>query len=106
MSSIRRVGFALVGIAVALAGLFAAALPPSAAQDEGTVQLDDLLVSPLGDTEVTPSVLVMPRSACGVRVSVSVALLLPATGSVAAPVTVAVLDKVPVAAGLMVQEAV
>ena len=49
---------------------------------------------------VTPSVLVMPRSALALRMSVSVALLLPDVGSVtpAGAVTVAVLERMPVAA--------
>src|SRR6185436_4081300 len=53
-----------------------------------------------------PSVLVICRSACGVSVSVSVALLLPGVGSVtpAGAVTVAVLLKVPVAAGSIVAD--
>src|SRR5436190_4418422 len=52
---------------------------------------------------VTPSVLVMARSAWGVRVSVSVALLLPALASVtpAGGDTVAVLLIAPVADGLI-----
>ena len=52
-----------------------------------------------GTAVVWPSVLVIPRSACGVRVSVSVAVLLPGVGSVVPPggVTVAVLASVPVA---------
>ena len=51
-------------------------------------------------TLVTPSVLVIARSACTEIVSESVALLLPGTGSVtpAAVATVAVLLNVPVAA--------
>ena len=53
---------------------------------------------------VTPSVLVIDRSACGVSVSVSVALLLPGVGSVTPPpLTVAVLDSEPVAAAAIVQ---
>ena len=51
---------------------------------------------------VTPSVLVIPRSACGVSVSVSVALLSAVLGSMAR-VTVAVLTSEPVAAAEMVQ---
>src|SRR5438874_2614511 len=54
---------------------------------------------PPGVAVVTPSVLVMLRSASGARVSVSVAELLAGVGSVtpAGAVTVAVLDTVPVA---------
>ncbi len=52
-----------------------------------------------GITVVTPSVFVIVRSAVGLSVSVSVALLLPGVGSVtpAGAVTVAVLASVPVA---------
>jgi hypothetical protein len=52
-----------------------------------------------GAAVVCPSVLVTARSACGVRVSVSVALLLLDEGSTTPPgaVTVAVLLRVPVA---------
>ena len=52
-----------------------------------------------GITVVTPSVFVIERSAVGLRVSVSVAVLLPGVGSVMPPgaVTVAVLARVPVA---------
>ena len=52
-----------------------------------------------GITVVTPSVFVIERSAVGLRVSVSVAELLPGVGSVMPPgaVTVAVLTRVPVA---------
>ena len=57
-----------------------------------------------GTAEVTPSVLVMDRSAWGVSVSVSLALLLTGLGSVtpAGGVTVAVLLSEPVALALMV----
>ena len=57
-----------------------------------------------GISEAEPSVLVIERSACGVRVSVSVAELLAATGSVtpAGTVTVAVLTREPVAEAAMV----
>ena len=56
--------------------------------------------------DVLPSVLVMLRFACGVSVSLSVALLLAALGSVTALLTVAVLLRVPVAAAEIVQLAV
>ena len=57
---------------------------------------------------VTPSVLVIARSALAPSVSVSVAELLPGVGSVtpAGAVTVAVLLSVPVAAAEIVQLAV
>ena len=50
-------------------------------------------------TVATPSVFVIDRSAVGLRVSVSVAELLPGVGSVTPPgaVTVAVFASVPVA---------
>ena len=56
----------------------------------------------------TPSVLVSARSACGVSVSVSVAVLLAEKGSVkpAGAATVAVLASVPVAVGATVPIAV
>ncbi len=61
-----------------------------------------------GTSVVVPSVLVMLRSACEVRVSVSVALLLDelVSATEALDVTVAVLDSVPVADGLIVAETV
>jgi hypothetical protein len=54
-----------------------------------------------GTAVAEPSVLAIARSASGVSVSVSVAVLLPATGSgmPAGAWTVAVLERVPVAAG-------
>ena len=57
-----------------------------------------------GTAEATPSVLVTDRSALGVSVSVSVAVLSAGSGSVtpAGGVTVAVLVRLPVAAGSMV----
>src|SRR5271167_2109970 len=57
------------------------------------------VVVPPGITEVTPSVLLIARSACGVNVSVSVALLLLRFGSVtpAGAAILAVLVIVPVA---------
>src|SRR5579864_1779291 len=66
------------------------------------------VVEPPGVAVVTPSVAVIARSAPGVRVSVSVAELLPGVGSVTPPgaPTDAVLLSVPVAAAEMVQEAV
>ncbi len=57
-----------------------------------------------GTLVVTPSVLVIDRSAVGVSVSVSVAELLPGVGSTVPPgrATVAVFDSVPVAPAVMV----
>src|SRR5262249_12166633 len=50
-------------------------------------------------TELTPSLLVIDRSACGVRLSLSVAELLPGVGSVTPPgaATLATLTSEPVA---------
>ena len=61
-----------------------------------------------GTAPTTPSVFVIERFACGVSVSVSVAELLTATGSVtpAGTATVAVFTRVPVAAALIVAIAV
>jgi len=66
------------------------------------------VTEPPGVAVVTPSVLVMLRSACGVNVSVSVALLLPGAGSVTplGTVTVAVLLSEPVTEGEIEQLAV
>jgi hypothetical protein len=66
------------------------------------------VTEPPGVAEVTPSVFVMPRLACGVNVSVSVALLLPGVGSVtvAEVATVAVFTREPVADDEMLQLAV
>src|SRR5438105_4056066 len=58
---------------------------------------------PPGTAVVTPSVFVMARLACGVRVSVSVAELLLAFGSVKGPVPLAALASDPVADALIVQ---
>ena len=58
-----------------------------------------------GTAVAAPSVFVIERSAVGVSVSVSVALLLPGVGSVMPPgtATVAVFDSVPVAVAEIVQ---
>jgi hypothetical protein len=64
------------------------------------------VTEPPGTAVVTPSVFVIARSACGVRVSVSVAELFPRLGSVTPELTVAVFDRVPVAAEEIVAEAV
>ena len=58
------------------------------------------MTEPPGVAAVTPSVLVIPRFALAPSVSLSVAELLPEVGSVtpAGAVTVAVLERVPVAA--------
>src|SRR5580765_1735211 len=63
---------------------------------------------PPGVAVVTPSVLVIARSACGASVSLSVAELLPGGGSVvpAGAVTVAVLLSEPLADAEMLQLAV
>ena len=60
-------------------------------------------MDPPGTAVVTPSVLVIDRSACGIStVSPSVAESLPGVGSGTDALTLAVLDKVPVAPGSMV----
>ena len=61
------------------------------------------MTEPPGVAVVTPSVLVIDKSAFALSVSVSVALLLPPVGSVtpAGVATVAVFDKLPVALPLM-----
>jgi hypothetical protein len=66
------------------------------------------VTAPPGVAEVTPSVFVMPRSACGDSVSVSVPVLLPGVGSltVADGATVATFTSVPVAVAEMLQLAV
>jgi hypothetical protein len=66
------------------------------------------VTEPPGVAVVTPSVFVMPRLACGVSVSVSVALLLPGVGSVtvADVATVAMFTNEPVAAAEILQLAV
>ncbi len=64
------------------------------------------MVEPPATTVATPSVLVMDRSACGVKVSVSVAELLPGVGSAIELETVAVFTRVPVAAAEIAQLAV
>jgi hypothetical protein len=64
------------------------------------------VVEPPGVSVAAPSVLVTARSACGVSVSVSVNELFVGTGSVTPPVTVAVFESEPIAAGEMEQLAV
>ena len=65
------------------------------------------VVDPPATAVVTPSILVIARSAAALIVSVSVALLLPGFGSLTAPpLTVAVLDSEPVAAAEIVADAV
>jgi len=64
------------------------------------------VTEPPGVALVTPSVLVIDRSACALNVSTSVAELLAGLGSVTADETVAVLLSEPVAAAAMVQLAV
>ena len=61
------------------------------------------MTEPPGVAVVTPSVLVIDKSALAFNVSVSVAVLFPGVGSVtpAGAVTVAVFDSEPVALGLI-----
>jgi hypothetical protein len=66
------------------------------------------VTEPPGVAVVTPSVLVIARSACGDNVSVSIAVLLPGVESVTLPdgATVAVFASEPVADGEILQLAV
>src|SRR5689334_23314262 len=64
------------------------------------------VTEPPGVAVVTPSVFVIARSACGVSVSVSVALLFAGVGSATALDTVAVFESEPVAVDEMLQVAV
>ena len=66
------------------------------------------MTDPPGTAVVTPSVFVIPRFACGVNVSVSVAELLAPFGSVVPPgaATVAVFTRVPVADAEIVADTV
>src|SRR4051794_37648346 len=91
---------AQVQVQVSEAGKVSATVVPGALLGPGLEAETVYVTEPPGVAVVTPSVLVIPRSACGVNMSVSVAVLLPGLGSVAALETVAVLDRVPVAAAL------
>ena len=94
-----------VHVHVREAGNVSAAVAPVALLGPAFEAVIVYVTEPPGVAVVTPSVLVIPRLACGVSVSVSVALLLAAFGS-PARVTVAVLLSVPVAAAEIAQVAV
>src|SRR3954452_23838406 len=94
-----------VQVAVRDAGKVSATVAPVALLGPAFDAVIVYVTEPPGVAVVTPSVLVIPRLACGVNVSVSVALLLAAFGSPVS-VTVAVLLSVPVAEGATAQVAV
>src|SRR5229473_3294657 len=81
------------------AGSVSVTVAPVTASGPPFVTVMVYVTVPPGTAVVAPSVLVMLRSACGVSVSVSVAVLLPGVGSVvpAGAVTLAVLLRLPVA---------
>jgi hypothetical protein len=85
------------------AGSVSATVAPVTALGPALLATIVYVTDPPGVAVVTPSVLVIDRSALAFNVSVSVALLLPGVGSVtpAGAVTVAVFDSEPVALGLM-----
>src|SRR5262245_36401114 len=97
-----------VHVAVRAAGNVSATLAPGAFDGPALDAVIVYVVLPPGGAEVTPSVLVIARSAFAVSVSVSVAELLPGVGPLTAAgvVTVAVLDRLPVADALIVALAV
>src|SRR6185295_2432139 len=86
-----------VHVAVIEAGKVSATVAPVTELGPAFEAVIVYVTLPPGVAVVTPSVLVILKSAEGVRVSVSVALLLPGVGSVTPPgaVTVAVLLTVP-----------
>ena len=93
---------------VSVAGKVSATVAPVTA-DGPTFRAVIVYVTLLpGTTVVTPSVFVIERSAVGLRVSVSVAVLFPGVGSVTPPgaATVAVFASVPVAVAETVAETV
>src|SRR5258708_33912349 len=79
------------------AGSASVAVPPVTALGPAFETTIVYVTVPPGTAVVTPSDLVMLRSACGVRVSVSVAVFLPGGGSVgpAGAVTVAGVLRLP-----------
>src|SRR3954463_10123946 len=97
-----------VHVQVSDAGKVSATVAPAALLGPAFEAVMVYVTEPPAVAVVTPSVLVIERSAEAPRVSLSVALLLPGVGSVtpAGAVTVAVLLRVPVAAAEMVQLAV
>src|SRR5262245_57593090 len=89
---------------VSAAGKMSAMVAPTTLLGPGLVTTIVYVVGVPGISVAVPSVLVIDRSPSGVSVSVSVALLLPGTGSMIpdGTVTVAVFDSVPVAPGAIV----
>src|SRR5437870_11878606 len=81
------------------AGKVSATATPGALLGPTLLAVIVYVTEPPGTAVVTPSVLVIPRSPCGARLSVSVAELFPAFVSAAAAgaLTVAVFERVPVA---------
>jgi hypothetical protein len=97
-----------VHVQVSLAGKVSATVAPVTLLGPALLAVIVYVTLPPAVALVTPSVLVIERSALAVTVSVSVAELLPGVGSVVPPgaTTVAVLLNVPVAAFDTVHEAV
>src|SRR3954465_29578 len=99
---------AQVQVQVSEAGKVSATVAPVALLGPALEAVIVYATEPPAVAVVTPSVLVIARSACAPSVSESVAELLPGVGSVtpAGAVTVAVLLRVPVADAEMLQLAV
>src|SRR5690349_3716243 len=99
---------AQVQVQVSDAGKVSATVAPVALLGPALEAVVVEVTEPAAVAVVTPSVLVMARSALAPRASVSVAELLPGVGSVtpAGAATVAVLLKLPVAEAEIVQLAV
>jgi len=97
-----------VHVHVSLAGNVSATVDPLALLGPALLAVIVYVTLPPAVAVLTPSVLVIDRSACAPSVSLSVAELLPGAGSVtpAGAVTVAVLISVPVAAADTLQLAV
>src|SRR5262245_27984011 len=97
-----------VHVAVNEAGNVSATVDPEALLGPALDAVIVYVTDPPAVAAVTPSVLVMDRSAAPPSVSLSVALLLPGVGSVVPPpvLTVAVLDSVPLALAEIAADAV
>src|SRR5947207_2391116 len=96
-----------VHVQVREAGKVSVTVAPAASLGPAFEAVMVYVTEPPGVAVVTPSVFVTARSACGVSVSVSVALLFPVLESPAAPPdTVAVLTSEPVAEALIAHVAV
>src|SRR3989344_9032954 len=89
-----------VQVPVSAAGKVSATVAPDALDGPALLAVMVYVTEPPGMAVVTPSVLVMDRSACGGMVSESVALLLPGFGPVTPPgaASVAVFSSVAVGA--------